>query len=270
MIAPVFRSPGAKWRLAPRIVSVMPRHDIYLEPYFGSGAVLFSKPPSRVETVNDFDGEVANLFRVLRDPDSRRRLVEAVEFTVYAEQELWRACEGAENLDEVERARRLVVRSWLNVGARQIGAQFFRYAGANSNENPASAWAALPSRIRVAGERLRGVQVLNRDAVEVIRAHQTPDVLIYADPPYPHSARTGHGMLYRCEMTDEQHETLLQALREHPGPAVLSGFQCEMYDEALGDWRRIALRGYAQSHGATEEVLWLNQAAAQRCPNTLF
>lgn len=270
MIAPVLKSPGAKWRVASQIVSVMPRHDIYLEPYFGSGAVLFSKPPSRVETVNDIDGEVANLFRVLRDPDTRERLVEAAKFTPWAEEELWRACEDAENLGEVERARRLVARSHMNIGARQRGARFFRYAGLNSNDNPASAWAKLSSRIREAGERLRGVQVLCRDAVGVVRRHADRDVLVYADPPYPFETRTGHGLLYRHEMTDADHEELLEALQAHPGPVLLSGFQCSLYEETLEAWSRVSLRGYAQSHGATEEVLWMNPRAASTAPNTLF
>ena len=270
MIAPVLKSPGAKWRLAHRIVSMLPQHDAYLEPFFGSGAVLFSKPPCRVETVNDLDREVANLFRVVRDPGTRERLVEAVELTPWAEEELWAACELVEGLGEIERARRLITRSHMNVGARQIGARFFRYAGPDSHGSPASAWASLPERIRAAGERLAGVQVLCRNAVEVIRAHADGDVLVYADPPYPHETRTGHGLLYRHEMTDADHEELLEALVTHPGPVVVSSYACEMYDEALAGWRQIDLRGYAQSNGSTEEVLWLNSGAARNAPNTLF
>lgn len=45
--------PGAKWGMAKNIVALMPPHRSYLEPFFGSGAVLFSKPPSAIETVND-------------------------------------------------------------------------------------------------------------------------------------------------------------------------------------------------------------------------
>ena len=58
--------PGSKWNIAVKLVGLIPPHKSYVEPYFGSGAVLFSKPPSRIETVNDLDGDVANLFRCIQ------------------------------------------------------------------------------------------------------------------------------------------------------------------------------------------------------------
>lgn len=54
-IGPVLKYPGAKWRMADWIVENMPKHKTYLEPFFGSGAVLFNKTPSPIETVNDLD-----------------------------------------------------------------------------------------------------------------------------------------------------------------------------------------------------------------------
>ena len=59
--------PGAKWGMAKEIVALMPKHRSYLEPFFGSGAVLFNKPPSAIEPVNDIDGDIVNFFKVLRD-----------------------------------------------------------------------------------------------------------------------------------------------------------------------------------------------------------
>lgn len=48
----VTKYPGSKWNLAKWIISHFPPHHSYLEPFFGSGAVLFNKPRSRIETVN--------------------------------------------------------------------------------------------------------------------------------------------------------------------------------------------------------------------------
>ena len=66
----VIRYPGSKARLADWIIGHFPEHRSYLEPFLGSGAVLFQKPRSSIETVNDLDGEVINLFDCIRrDPE---------------------------------------------------------------------------------------------------------------------------------------------------------------------------------------------------------
>ncbi|WP_349772853.1 DNA adenine methylase [Lacrimispora xylanisolvens] len=58
----VMKYPGSKWSIADWIISFFPDHHSYLEAFFGSGAVLFNKPRSNIETVNDLDGNVVNLF----------------------------------------------------------------------------------------------------------------------------------------------------------------------------------------------------------------
>lgn len=63
----LLRYPGSKWNLANKIVDLLPKHKSYLEPYFGSGAVLFTKLPSAIETVNDLNEDVVNLFEIVRD-----------------------------------------------------------------------------------------------------------------------------------------------------------------------------------------------------------
>lgn len=68
---PVLKYPGSKWRIAGEIVARIPEHHTYLEPFFGSGAVFFSKEPSRIEMINDLDNNVPNLFRCIRDDPDR-------------------------------------------------------------------------------------------------------------------------------------------------------------------------------------------------------
>lgn len=92
--------PGAKWGMAEEIVSLMPPHRSYLEPYFGSGAVLFNKPPSAIETVNDVDGDVVNFFTVLREKPEK--LAQRIELTPYARDIFDDACNnwGMDLLDQ--------------------------------------------------------------------------------------------------------------------------------------------------------------------------
>ena len=78
----VMKYPGSKWSLAKWIIGHLPEHHSYLEPFFGSGAVLFNKPRSNIETVNDLDGDVVNLFRWIKeDPE---RLAHEIYYTPYS------------------------------------------------------------------------------------------------------------------------------------------------------------------------------------------
>ncbi len=86
----VMKYPGSKWSLARWIISFFPEHHSYLEPFFGSGAVLFNKPRSHIETVNDLDGNVVNLFEwIRRDPE---RLAREIYYTPYAREVYDGAC----------------------------------------------------------------------------------------------------------------------------------------------------------------------------------
>jgi DNA adenine methylase len=258
--APILRYPGSKWRLAPWIAAQLPVHRVYLEPFFGSGAVFFSKPPAPSEVVNDLSGEVVNLFRVVREQPEA--LAAAVEMTPWAREEYEAAHEEAG--DPLERARRFLVRSWQGFGARQGQKPGWRHDAAGLGHGPvALRWRGLPDRILAACGRLLHAQIENRPAVEVIRRYADPAVLVYADPPYLPETRTEHAH-YAHEMSREDHEALLGALLAHPGPVVLSGYASALYDDALRGWRRVTAPGFSEAGAKREEVLWVNRASEAR------
>ena len=112
---PALRYHGAKWRLAPWIISCIPAaHDSYIEPFGGSAAVLLRKSRSPIEVYNDLDGDVVAFFRMLRErPDD---LIRAIYWTpfAHAEQQLSRQPTD----DPLERARRLYARSYLTISGQ--------------------------------------------------------------------------------------------------------------------------------------------------------
>lgn len=132
----VLKYPGAKNRLAPWICEYIPRHDVYLEPFAGSLAVLFNKPRSHIETVNDLDGEVVNFFRIVRDRESELR--RAIELTPFSRGEYEAAYGQTE--DELENARRFAVKCWMGFGCGNLYRNGFKSGQQKNSPNPARAW----------------------------------------------------------------------------------------------------------------------------------
>lgn len=98
---------GGKWRMAPRIVRMLPDdHEVFVEVFGGSGAVLFAKERSKVEVLNDCDGDVVNFFRVLRDEALTDRLMERLLNTPYSRKEYAEMCRQPPPGDPVLRAWR--------------------------------------------------------------------------------------------------------------------------------------------------------------------
>ena len=258
---PVLKYPGSKWRLAEWIVSLMPPHKSYLEPFFGSGAVFFKKPPSRIETINDLDGEIINLFRCIREqPEELMRAVACTPYSRGEYEQAWAYFKagGQVRPDGIEAARLTLVRYWQAHGSTVV------YKGGWKNDRAGREyaydvryWRQLPERIAAVAERLKDAQIEQAPAVDVIRRFRHPDVLIYADPPY--MLHTRKGKQYIVEMAEEaQHVELLDALKEHPGPVILSGYDNDLYNEHLQGWKKLHRRAQAEGGAVRTETVWLN------------
>lgn len=265
---PLLRYLGGKARLAPKILPWLPPHEIYLEPFGGAASVLAAKPRARSEIWNDLDGEVVNLFQVLRS-GAAAALLRAVALTPYARAE--HALSYVPTDDPVERARRLIVRSHMGHGTNGTQIQLcngFRVDGTSGGTAVAAEWAAFPAQLEVWIERMRGVQLEQRPAAELIARYDAPNVLIYADPPYLPHTRSGSvrwttgKCAYAHELSVAEHETLLAQLAGARAMVVLSGYPSALYDDALRGWRRLELAARAHRNSPRTEVLWINPAAA--------
>lgn len=257
----IMKYPGSKWSIADWIISFFPDHHSYLEAFFGSGAVLFNKPRSNIETVNDLDGNVVNLFEWIRkDPE---RLAREIYFTPYARQ-IYDAAYKTVPEDSFQKAVNFYIRLNMGHGFRTTGEKVGWKNDVQGREKAYAAtdWCKLPDKIMIASERLRGVQIENRPAVELIERFNNPKVLIYADPPYVLSTR--HGKQYRHEMDDKQQNDLIDVLLAHKGPVMLSGYDSDLYNDRLSGWYREETTSYSQVCSKKREILWMNfQPAGQ-------
>jgi len=252
---------GSKWRLAEWIISYMPPHNVYLEPFFGSGAVYFNKPKTRNETINDVDRNVVNLFKVIRDKPEE--LARSLNFTPYARSEYNDSFELlSKDLDDVELARLFMVRCWMARGGKTSDRTGWRHNVDPVASHAVRDFAGLPKRISEVAERLRMTQIEHRPAIEVIDKYNHEDCLIYADPPYLLSTRTKRH--YANEMTDTDHLELLQVLNNHKGFVLLSGYDNELYNTELNGWAKVERMASTEFAQKKKEVLWLNPKTANQ------
>lgn len=169
----------------------MPEHEVYLEPYFGSGAVFFSKTPVKIETLNDINGDIYNYFRVIRE--NAAALAKQIEMTPYSREE-YEKCfkEISDDDDPIEQARKFAVRCWFGFGSSNVYKNGFRSSQSRRSPQTTKQWNVLPDRILRSAERLKNAQIERLDAIELIRRYDTPDVFIYLDPPYLPGIRKSH------------------------------------------------------------------------------
>lgn len=270
---PVLRYHGAKYRIAPWVCAHLPPHTLYVEPFCGSAAILMAKPRSAGEIINDLDEDVVTVFRVLRDRSQSAELERLLRLTPYAHAEFRLAYEPAPAGDLVEQARRTIVRSFMGHGSgcvtRASRHGFRRGKLTTRTRVPAAEWATYPDAVDAFVNRLQGVTIESRDALDVITMYDHPAALHYADPPYLSDTR-GPDKRYSHEMSDADHCQLAEVLHAGRGMVVLSGYPSALYDELYPDWRRVVRPARDAAANERIEALWLNGAADRALGGRLF
>ena len=256
---PLLRYHGGKWMLGAWIIGHFPEHRVYVEPFGGAGSVLIQKPRSYGEVYNDLDGEVVNLFRVVRERG--RELIPLLELTPFSRDDYRASFER--NADPLEQARRTIIRSFMGFGSNSLCRDVksgFRSNSNRSGTTPAHDWRNYPDALVAIIDRIRGVTIENKDACECMIQHDGKDTLHYCDPPYVHSTRStamhgNHG--YAHEMDDADHERFSECVNSLKGMVIVSGYGCELYDRIFQGWKRTERTALADGARERTEVLWM-------------
>lgn len=264
---PPFSYYGGKTTIAPWIVGLMPPHRIYTEAFAGSLAVLFTKPRAQVEVVNDLDDDIVNFWRVLRE--QHEELERICAMTPYARAE-HAACsidtEEHRGCSDVERARRFWSRCHQAFSRRPFDSGWSTGIDGRGTVNRAMTLIRAVGRFAPLAERLAGVTVEHRDALDVLQQYDAPDAVHYVDPPYVLDTRSGGRARYRHDMTTDQQHDLAAVLNHLAGTVLLSGYPSPLYDELYGTWHTYGVEGRAGARWTergggriTTEVLWSNR-----------
>lgn len=268
MRRPIIRYHGGKWRLAPWIISYFPEHRIYVEPYGGGGSVLLRKPRSYAEIYNDLDGEIVNLFRMARERGPE--LKEQLHLTPFSREDFKLSFFHTDC--PLEQARRTVARSFMGFGSaaatmnknsRGRSTTGFRANSNRSGTTPAHDWKNYTNCFDPIIERLRGVIIENRPAIQVMAQHDSPETLHYVDPPYVTDTRDDKRADYRHEMTNNDHIELAEFLKTLKGHVILSGYAGELYGDLFSDWPYVEKATHADGAKKRTERLWFRNVEQQ-------
>jgi DNA adenine methylase len=269
-LTPPLKSRSGKDYLAKQIVSLMPPHRHYVEPFFGSGVVLLARnpddpllslPPYRgvSEVVNDIDGRLTNLWRVLQDPDLFSRFRRVIEATPLARPEWERAHPHQYGKDPVADAVAFFIDCRQSFrGMSQSFTRIARKRTRRGMNRTVSQWLTVVEGLPALHRRLSRVVIESMPAVELIRREDTPDTLFYCDPPHLQDGWVA-GNISPFQMTEADHRELLEVLRGCRGKVMLSGRWSDVYADGLDGWERFAYdlpTGTAKSRQT--EVIWCN------------
>ena len=256
----ILRYFGGKSQIADWIVSLIPPHECYVEPFFGSGKVFFRKRKSKAEIINDIDERIYALFKVLSDEELFSKFLEKIWF-LGAHEKIYE-----EFLQELENESDLVgkaVKFFYVVNLSFSGGLGWSFIG-DLRGSKGKVCESMKKRLLWIHKRLKGVWVYCRDWKDVVEKHDGENVLMYLDPPYIGEERTTEDV-YSYEMSEEDHEELVDVLLKLKAKVILSGYKNKIYERLeKNGWlrldRKVRLRCSAGQSGETErtESLWLN------------
>ena len=237
---------GGKANLASEILPLIPRHVQYVEPFFGSGAIFWSKPKSKNEVINDLNKSVTNFYWVLKT--NFTELQKLIQATLHSEILYTQAKEMLrdENCPSLEKAWAFWVGCNMAFGHVLFGGFAFGETGSgggtkNKRDNFTDKFS----------KRLEHCEIFNRDAVELILLKDSESTFHYIDPPYV-SSEQGHYAGY----TTEDFVKLLDVLKNIKGKFLMSSYPEEIlmkYREECG-WQSKDIKQVVLVSGKREET----------------
>lgn len=211
---------GGKQKMLKEILPIIPEHRIYVEPFFGGGAVFWAKEPSKCEVINDVNGNITNFYEVLKHDFFKLR--EKIEQTLHSR-------------DTYKKALIIYQMPWLFQEDRTIRAWAFWVVTNQGFASKIGTWGYdrdkrakhIANKVEAFKEdlsdRLSYTQIENNDACQVIRSRDAEDAFHYVDPPYINTDQGHYG-----GYTEEHYFNLLTTLSKVEGKFLLSSYPSDM------------------------------------------
>lgn len=254
--------PGGKNGMANKILPFIPDHKSYVEPFFGSGGIFFKKKKVAIETINDLNSDVVNLFKILQDEKKFKEFFRIIEFTPYS-REIYNEAKEYEKheIGSIQRSALYFINIRFSFsGSLNAG---WGYSLKDDSLNTKK-WFSSVKRLPQIVKRLKQVQIENDDFFKVMIRYQNNDCFMYCDPPYLMETRKDK-KIYKHEMTNEDHERFLKTCLICKGKMMISGYDSDMYNDYLSGWykKEIKVKLHMDNSQLRDkqdrtEVLWMN------------
>lgn len=251
---------GGKAYLTHFLLEYIPEHLCYVEPFAGGAKLLFAKEASRIEILNDTDGDLVNLYRCIQNHEKRSKLINLLNETPYSRSvfQSWKYGNKT-TLDDIEKAGRYFFLCKASF-AGDVERGGFGIPSTGTGRNPVQSFRNSIDGLDTIAERLRNVCIENLDYADCIKRYDSPESLFYIDCPY-YGAKDYYGDTF----TEEDHFELSELLHGIKGHAMVSHYANSLYDDLYKGWYRFeyqSFKGSSKSTGGekpkTVECLYCN------------
>ena len=260
MALPIVPWIGGKRRLAETLLHRFPAHTCYVELFAGGAALFFMRPPAEVEVLNDVNGDVINLYRVVQN--HVEEFVRQFKWALSSREVFkWLQDTPPETLTDIKRAARFYYLQHNAFGGRVDGQSY-----GTATTGPPVNLMRIEESLSAAHLRLSGAYIERLDWAACIDRYDRPHTLFYADPTYVVSDVKGEGRStadsYHCETGLDHHRALIDLLAggRLKGKMMLSGYRSKLYDDNLTakrGWRlhTKAIDNKAQKGGVKRQMV---------------
>ena len=265
-----FKWVGGKSRLRREIIPILPAHTCYVEPFAGAAWVLFGKPPSEVEVINDIDDQLINFFRIVKEKPEE--FIASFEWELVARAEFERlAALNTAELTDIQAAHRFYYIIMAGWGGELNYPRFATSITDGGHGNRLiGALKGLRERVMPVHDRLRTVIIENLPWQECIDRYDRPGTVMYIDPPYPDNKCN-----YKYNMRSwEDHMALAERLSRTRCKWILSSYDTPpvhgLYDRyrirPIQSFSGMKAKKDGEDRVLNKEVLITNYSLADEVP----
>lgn len=252
---------GGKQSMLGKILPLIPDHKVYCEPFFGGGAVFFSKPKAPVNVINDRNDDLMNFYRQMRDnPEAVAKAIQQTPHSRQAHRRSYLMLKYPQLFTETERAWAVWVQTNMGFSTKIFGGFAYDRSGSTTRKLASKKLLLGPELT----DMLQGICIECTDALKVIDSHDTPDTFFYCDPPYVGTDQGHYGGYVQRDF-----DALIDKLSGIEGKFMLSHYPNRLMEQAA-DRNGWVVRRYpktvAVSHTVkrqSEELLVMNYRPAE-------